>query len=59
MPDRHVKERKREKREKKEAMVATFSFDNGYFGDSFCPKKYCLTEDVHLAVTFPKIERDM
>ena len=56
MPDRHLKERTKEK---KEAMIANFSFYNGYFGDNFWPKKYCLTEDVHLAVTFPKIERDI
>ena len=46
MPDRHLKERTKEK---KEAMVANFSFYNGYFGDNFWPKKYCLTEDVHLS----------
>jgi len=38
-------------------MVATLSFDNGYF--LFLAEKILLTEDVHLAVTFPKIERDM
>ena len=32
MPDRHLKERTKEK---KEAMVANFSFYNGYFGDNF------------------------
>ena len=36
MPDRHLKERTKEK---KEAMVANFSFYNGYFGDNFWPKK--------------------
>ena len=34
MPDRHLKERTKEK---KEAMVANFSFYNGYFGDNFWP----------------------
>ena len=56
MPDRHLKQRTKEK---KETMVANFSFYNGYFGENFWPKKYCLTEDVHLALTFPKLERDM
>ena len=45
--------RKEEKRKKRNG--CTLGFYNGYFEDSFCPKKNCLTQKVRLAVTFSKI----
>ena len=49
--------RKEEKRKKRNGR--TLGFYNGYFGDSFWPKKGCGTEKVHLAVTFSKIRLDI
>ena len=49
--------RKEEKRKKE--MVPLLVFYNGYFGDSFWPKKGYWTEKVHLAVTFSKIRLDI
>ena len=35
----------------------TLSSYNGYFGDSFLPKKNCWTEKIHLAVMFSNSAR--
>ena len=54
---RKSEEEERKRREKRSG--CTLGFYNGYFGNSFWPKKGCGTEKVHLAVTFSKIRLDI
>ena len=54
---RKSEEEERRRRGKSNGYI--LSFYNGYFVDSFWPKKNCLTDEVHLAVTFTKIRLDI
>ena len=54
---RKSEQEERKRREKRSG--CTLGFYNGYFGNSFWPKKGCGTEKVHLAVTFSKIRLDI
>ena len=57
---RQSEEEERRRRETKQRFIYTLSFYNGYFGDSFWPKKKsCWTKKVHLVVTFSKLWLDI